>query len=192
MHILENPIDYLKGVGPSRADLLKKELRIFTYGDLLHHYPFRYIDKSIVHNITDLHSDMPFVQLKGKIIKFEEKGHKKSKRLIAYFQDDTGILELVWFKGIRWIKSSLKLHTNYIVFGKPSAYKGVFNIVHPDLDIQDQEGKYSLSSTLQPVYHSTELLKSKGLNSRAISKLTKSLLPLLKKQLEETLSDCLI
>ena len=129
--------------------------------------------------------------LKEKIIKFEEKGHKKSKRLIAHFEDRTGALELVWFKGIRWIRSSLKLNTNYIVFGKPSFYKGVFNIVHPDLDIQDTEGE-SIFSSLQPVYHSTELLNSKGLNSRAIGKLTKSLLPLLKNQLEETLSDCLI
>ena len=151
MHILETPIDYLKGVGPSRSNLLKKELKIFTYGDLLHHYPFRYIDRSIVYNISDLHSDMPFIQLKGKIIKFEEKGHKKSKRLIAHFEDRTGALELVWFKGIRWIRSSLKLHTNYIVFGKPSTYKGVFNIVHPDLDIQDSEGECIFSSPLQPV-----------------------------------------
>ena len=97
MHILETPIDYLKGVGPARSDLLKKELRIFTYGDLLHHYPFRYIDKSKVYNIADLTPDVPFVQLKGQIIKFDEKGQKRSKRLIAHFKDETGIIELVWF-----------------------------------------------------------------------------------------------
>ena len=108
MHILETPIDYLKGVGPTRADLLKKELHIFTYGDLLHHYPFRYIDKSIVYKIADLTTDMPFIQLKGQIIKFEEKGQKNSKRLIAQFKDETGILELLWFKGTRWIKSGDK------------------------------------------------------------------------------------
>ena len=190
MHILETPIDYLKGVGPTRADLLKKELHIFTYGDLLHHYPFRYIDKSIVYKIADLTADMPFIQLKGQIIKFEEKGQKNSKRLIAQFKDETGILELLWFKGTRWIKSGVKLHTDYIVFGRPTAYKGIFNIVHPELDLQEEEQQ--ISSGLQAVYHSTELLNAKGLSSRAIGKLTKALLPLLNNQLEETLSPHLI
>ena len=190
MHILETPIDYLKGVGPTRADLLKKELHIFTYGDLLHHYPFRYIDKSIVYKIADLTTDMPFIQLKGQIIKFEEKGQKNSKRLIAQFKDETGILELLWFKGTRWIKSGVKLHTDYIVFGRPTAYKGIFNIVHPELDLQEEEQQ--ISSSLQAVYHSTELLNAKGLSSRAIGKLTKALLPLLNNQLEETLSPHLI
>ena len=190
MHILETPIDYLKGVGPTRADLLKKELHIFTYGDLLHHYPFRYIDKSIVYKIADLTTDMPFIQLKGQIIKFEEKGQKNSKRLIAHFKDETGILELLWFKGTRWIKSGVKLHTDYIVFGRPTAYKGIFNIVHPELDLQEEEQQ--ISSSLQAVYHSTELLNAKGLSSRAIGKLTKALLPLLNNQLEETLSPHLI
>ena len=190
MHILKTPIDYLKGVGPTRADLLKKELHIFTYGDLLHHYPFRYIDKSIVYKIADLTADMPFIQLKGQIIKFEEKGQKNSKRLIAQFKDETGILELLWFKGTRWIKSGVKLHTDYIVFGRPTAYKGIFNIVHPELDLQEEEQQ--ISSSLQAVYHSTELLNAKGLSSRAIGKLTKALLPLLNNQLEETLSPHLI
>jgi ATP-dependent DNA helicase RecG len=190
MHILETPIDYLKGVGPSRAALLRKELQIYTYGDLLQHYPFRYIDKSLIYKILDLTSDLPFIQLKGKIIKFEEKGHKKSKRLIAHFQDETGVIELLWFKGIRWIKSGVKLHTEYIIFGKPSDYKGTFNIVHPEIDLYEE--KQELSPSLQAVYHSTELLNAKGLSSRAISKLTKALLPLLNNQLEETLSPILI
>jgi len=190
MHILDTPIDYLKGVGPARADLLKKELKIFTYGDLLHHYPFRYIDKSTIYKIADLSAEMPSVQLKGQIIRFEERGHKKSKRLIAHFKDQTGTIELVWFKGVRWIKSGIKLHTDYIVFGKPSAYKGIFNIVHPELDIQNEKQEYTTS--LQAVYHSTELLNAKGLTSRAIGKLTKALLPLLMDQLQETLSGYLI
>ena len=150
MHILETPIDYLKGVGPTRANLLKKELNIFTYGDLLHHYPFRYIDRSIVYNIADLIADMPFIQLKGRIIRFEERGQKKSRRLIAHFKDDTGILELVWFKGIRWIKSGVKLDVDYIVFGKPSTYKGVFNIVHPELDLQQENNENEQNQEHQP------------------------------------------
>ena len=158
MHILETPIDYLKGVGPARADLLKKELKIFTYSDLLHHYPFRYIDKTKIYKIADLVSDMPSVQLKGKIIKFEDRGQRKNKRLIGHFQDETGVIELVWFKGIRWIKSGVKLDSRYIVFGKPSVFQGTFNIVHPELDLQLQGQKSSVN--LQAVYHSTELLNA--------------------------------
>ena len=151
MDILETPIDYLKGVGPSRSNLLKKELRIFNYGDLLYHFPFRYIDKTKIYKVSDLTGDMPSVQLKGKIIKFEEKGQKKNKRLIASFEDDTGTIELVWFKGIRWIRSAIKLHVEYIVFGKPSVFKNHFNIVHPELD--SQEEKQSVPSNFQSVYH---------------------------------------
>ena len=190
MHILDTPIDFLKGVGPLRSDLLKKELRIFNYGDLLMHYPFRYIDRSKIHTISELRESMPNIQLKGKIIKFEEKGQKRAKRLIAYFQDETGVLELVWFKGARWIRSSIKLHTEYIVFGKPSAFKGNFNIVHPEMDIQEENQQFTAG--LQAVYHATELLNAKGLSSRAIGKLTKALLLLLKNQLEETLSASLV
>ena len=190
MHILDTPIDFLKGVGPFRSDLLKKELRIFNYGDLLMHYPFRYIDRSKIHTISELRESMPNIQLKGKIIKFEEKGQKRAKRLIAHFQDETGIVELVWFKGARWIRSSIKLHTEYIVFGKPSAFKGNFNIVHPEMDMQEENQQFTAG--LQAVYHTTELLNAKGLSSRAIGKLTKALLPLLKNQLEETLSASLV
>ena len=190
MHILDTPIDFLKGVGPLRSDLLKKELRIFTYGDLLMHYPFRYIDRSKIHTIAELRESMPNIQLKGKIIKFEEKGQKRAKRLIAHFQDETGIVELVWFKGARWIRSSIKLHTEYIVFGRPSAFKGNFNIVHPEMDMQEENQQFTAG--LQAVYHATELLNAKGLSSRAIGKLTKELLPLLKNQLEETLSASLV
>jgi len=190
MHILDTPIDFLKGVGPLRSDLLKKELRIFTYGDLLMHYPFRYIDRSKIYTIAELREAMPNIQLKGKIIKFEEKGQKRAKRLIAHFQDETGVIELVWFKGARWIRSSIKLHTEYIVFGKPSAFKGNFNIVHPEMDMQEENQQFTAG--LQPVYHATELLNAKGLSSRAIGKLTKALLPLLKNHLEETLSAPLV
>ena len=190
MNILDTPIDYLKGVGPLRSDLLKKELRIFTYGDLLTHYPFRYIDRSKIHTIAELKPDSPSIQLKGQIIKFEEKGQKRAKRLIAHFKDETGIIELVWFKGIRWVRSGVKLYTDYLVFGKPSAFKGNFNIVHPEMDMQEENQQFTAG--LQPVYHATELLNAKGLSSRAIGKLTKALLPLLKNQLDETLSAPLV
>ncbi len=185
MHILSNPIDYLKGVGPARADLLRKELKIFTYGDLLMHYPFRYIDKTRIYNISELHSVNEFIQLRGKIISFNEKGERRKKRLTAILQDDTGQIELIWFKGIRWIKSSLKLNTEYIVFGKPSLYNQDINIAHPELDLYEEK---SFTVGMQPVYHLTDKLSSRGITNRTLVKLIKTLLPLLSNHIEETLS----
>ena len=187
MHILSTPIEYLKGVGPVRSELLKKELRIFTYEDLLMHFPFRYVDKSNIYKISDINDSMSQIQFRGKIIRIEEKGLKKSKRLIAYFQDSSGTVELIWFKSIKWIKQNLSLEKDYIVFGKPSFYSGKPSLVHPEIDalddnINDLKGLYG-------VYSSTEKLVNKGLNSRAISKLIKNLIPLIKNNIEENLSD---
>ena len=191
MELLSTPIDFLKGVGPAKADLLKKELRIFTYRDLLTYFPFRYIDKSKIFKVSDLTPDLPFVQIKGKITKFEDIGKGRLKRLIAHLEDDTGVIKLVWFKGTRWIKSSLKLNTEYLVFGKASAFKNAYNIVHPETDLwQDYNKKAHVG--LQGVYHSTEQLSAKGLNSRGILKLIKNLVPLLKNDIEETLSKKII
>ena len=187
MHILSTSIEYLKGVGPVRSELLKKELRIFTYEDLLMHFPFRYVDKSNIYKISEINDSMSQIQFRGKIIRIEEKGLKKSKRLIAYFQDSSGTIELIWFKSIKWIKQNLSLEKDYIVFGKPSFYSGKPSLVHPELDalddnINDLKGLYG-------VYSSTEKLVNKGLNSRAISKLIKNLIPLIKNNIEENLSD---
>ena len=190
MDLLSTPIDYLKGVGPARADLLKKELNIFTYNDLLCHYPFRYVDKSRVHKICELSSDIAYVQLRGHIIRVEEKGSRKSKRLIAYFQDDTGVIELVWFKGVRWIKSSIKINQQYLVFGRPTLYGSKFNIPHPEMDVIGDE-KVIIGS-LQAVYNSTEKLTAKGLASRAIGKLVKTLLSIVGNEIAENLSPIII
>ena len=187
MHILSTPIEYLKGVGPIRSELLKKELNIFTYEDLLLHFPFRYVDKSNIHLISQINDSFPHVQFRGRIKKIEEKGNKRSKRLIAYFQDSSGVIELIWFKSIRWIKQNLDLDKEYIVFGKPSFYSGKPNLVHPDLDVMD--GVKEDFMGLHGVYSTTEKLINKGLNSRAISKLVKNLLPLLENNIEENLSD---
>ena len=187
MHILSTPIEYLKGVGPIRSELLKKELNIFTYEDLLLHFPFRYVDKSNIHLISQINDSFPHVQFRGRIKKIEEKGNKRSKRLIAYFQDSSGVIELIWFKSIRWIKQNLDLDKEYIVFGKPSFFSGKPNLVHPDLDIMD--GVKEDFMGLHGVYSTTEKLINKGLNSRAISKLVKNLLPLLENNIEENLSD---
>ena len=190
MHILSTPIEYLKGIGPARADLLKKELGLFTYEDLLTFFPFRYIDKSRFYNISELMEGMPYVQLRGFIIGFEEKGSKRKKRLIAKFKDDTGIIELVWFKGIRWVKSSLSQNKEYIVFGKASIYNGNFNIAHPEMDLlSDLKG---VSNLLQPVYHSTEKLNSNGITSRVLGKFIKSMLLLLEYKIDEVLSEKII
>ena len=190
MQILSTPINYLKGVGPIRADLLNKELHIFTYKDLLEHYPFRYIDKTKIYNISELYDGMPYIQLKGCLIRFEEKGQRRSKRLIGHFKDNTGIVELVWFKGIKWIKSGIKLNTEYIVFGKPSLYSNKLNIAHPEMDLLEDKERFS--TALEPVYHSTDKLNQKGINSRVIAKLVKELLSLVEGHIEETLSKSLI
>ena len=187
MHILSTPIEYLKGVGPIRSELLKKELNIFTYEDLLLHFPFRYVDKSNIHLISQINDSFPHVQFRGRIKKIEEKGNKRSKRLIAYFQDSSGVIELIWFKSIRWIKQNIDLDKEYIVFGKPSFFSGKPNLVHPDLDVMD--GVKEDFMGLHGVYSTTEKLINKGLNSRAISKLVKNLLPLLENNIEENLSD---
>ena len=192
MEILKTPIEFLKGVGPMRADLLRKELNIYTYNDLLFYYPFRYVDKTKIYKISELDSNMPFVQIKGNIVKIEEVGKGRSKRLIAYLEDASGIIQLVWFKGIRWIKQGLKLNVDYIVFGKPSRFKSSYNIVHPEIDKIDDENSNHYRVSLQGVYNSTEKLTAKGLNSRGLQKLIKNLFPLLKNEIRETLSQEII
>ena len=186
MHVLSTPIEYLKGVGPIRAELFKKELRIFSYEDLLMHFPFRYIDKSNIHLISDINEDMPYIQFKGKIIKLEEKGLRKSKRLIAHLRDSSGDIELIWFKSVKWIKSSINLDKEYLVFGKPTFYSGKASLVHPELDVLDDESIGSRG--LHGVYSTTEKLINKGLNSRAISRLIKNLIPHLENNIDESLS----
>ena len=191
MELLSTPIDFLKGVGPAKANLLKNELRIFTYGDLLSYYPFRYVDKSKIFKVSDLNSDLPFIQLKGEVIKFETIGNGRAKRLVAHFKDDTGIVKLIWFKGASWIRSSIKLNTEYLVFGKPTSFKNTFSLVHPELDLWEDYNKKAHVG-LQGVYHSSEKLSAKGLNSRGVLNLIKNLIPLLKNDIEENLSEKII
>ena len=187
MHVLSTSIEYLKGVGPVRAELLKKELGIFTYEDLLMHFPFRYVDKSNIYKISEISDSLSQIQFKGKIVRIEEKGQRKAKRLIAHFQDSSGTIELIWFKSIKWIKQNLSLDKEYIVFGKPSFYLKKASLVHPDLDVFDDNSDDFKG--LHGVYSTTEKLTSKGLNSRAISKLVKNLIPLIKNNIDENLSD---
>lgn len=172
---LDTPIEYLKGVGPQRADVLKKEAAIFRFRDLLFTFPFRYIDRTKFHNVIDINPHSPYIQLRGKLFDVTLLGQSNKKRLVARLQDDSGSIELVWFKGIKWIAPSLQEGKEYIVFGKPSLFNKRFNMVHPETELISQETNLSLQKGLQAVYPSTEKLKNKGLDSKGIHKLMKAL-----------------
>ncbi len=187
----ETPIEYLKGVGPQRAEILKKELKIFTFGQLLYFFPFRHVDKSKFYKISELNPDFPYVQIRGKISEIHIIGQKRAMRMVADFYDETGKMELVWFNSIKWIKDALKPGVEYVVFGKPTLFNNKFNIVHPEMDIF-YEQVVSKGAFFQPVYNSTEKLKTKGLESKGISKLTSTLLTGCKGNIPEILSDELV
>jgi ATP-dependent DNA helicase RecG len=170
---LDTPIEYIKGVGPQRAELLKKELKIFTFQELLSHYPFRYIDRTKFYKISEIQDDLPHVQLKGRIIKMETIGTARQKRLVASFKDDSGIIELVWFQGIKFIVSAIKTNIDYVAFGKANRFKTSYSIVHPELEPVTEENT-TLANALHPVYHTSEKMKSFSLDSKGISRLLKN------------------
>lgn len=186
---LNTPIEYLKSVGPQKAEVLKKELRIFKYSDLLTFYPFRYVDRTKFYKVKEINPDLPFVQLRGKITHTKMVGAKRAQRFVATFADETGSLELVWFQGAKWISEKIKPHLSneYIVFGRPTVFNGTFNISHPEIDLVSAENT-TFASTLQAVYNSTEKLKSRSLDSKGIARLQKSLVILIKNNIPETLS----
>ncbi|MFT3886450.1 MAG: ATP-dependent DNA helicase RecG [Flavobacteriales bacterium] len=188
---LDTPIEFLKGVGPQRAELLRAELGIATFGDLLEHFPFRYVDRSRFHTIREVHPDLPYVQLRGVLGALQTKGERQGKRLTAKLTDATGTIELVWFKGIRWLQGSLKPGQEYIVFGKATDFKGHYNLAHPELE-PSATWDAGLDATLQPVYSTTEKAAARGLNGRAIGKLTKALLQHPEYRLRETLGPDLV
>jgi ATP-dependent DNA helicase RecG len=177
----------LKGVGPQRADLLKKELNIFTFNDLLNHFPFRHVDKTKINLIADITPETDYIQVTGKLISFEIIGQKTGRRLVAQFRDKSGEIELTWFQGINWIQKTLLEGQFYLVYGKVSFYQGHPQISHPEIEKINTEqpgGK----SFLEPIYPSTEKLKTKGLGGRQIGKLTQVLIPLLsEKVIQENL-----
>lgn len=171
MNLLDTPIEYLKGVGPQRGDLLRKEMSIHKYGDLINLYPNRYIDRTRYFKINQLVNSNSEVQIVGKVvhIKTIDQGKGKS-RLVATFLDDTGQMELVWFQGAKWIKESLKLNTVYVIFGKVTQFGSVFNMAHPEMELLE-EHKTALRSAMQPVYPSTEKLNNKGVTNKVINKM---------------------
>ena len=171
----DTPIEYLKGVGPQRGDVLKKEFSIFTFEDLLHHYPFRYIDRSKFYKVIELNADMPFLQIKGKLTRIQSHGDKRTTRISAIFSDDSGSIELVWFQGLKWVKNYLKPNIEYIVFGKPSSFNGKLNIVHPEIEESSKAELFS-GPSLTGVYSVTEKARATGLDTKAIVKLQRNLI----------------
>ncbi len=186
---LETPLVYLKGVGPKRAELLQKELGVFTYEQLLHHYPFRYIDRTRFYKVNELTPDMPLVQVIGKIISKETIGEKHKKRIVAKFGDETGTMELVWFQSLKWVEENIYRGNAYIAFGKPNFFNGGFSISHPDLESYPRQtsGGVTGNLTLQPIYNSTEKLKKSFLDSKGIQKLIYQVLELHANEVRETL-----
>ncbi|MFK8037303.1 MAG: ATP-dependent DNA helicase RecG [Crocinitomicaceae bacterium] len=187
---LDTPIEYLKGVGPQKGDVLRKELGIFKFRDLLLYFPFRYVDRSTYQTVNQISQAEGHVQLKGKITKISEVGKGRGKRLSAQFTDQTGSVELTWFKSIQYIKSSLKPNTIFRLYGKPKRYGLKFSIAHPELEEIDQIKGEELG--LQPVYHSSEKLSRRMLNSKGIEVLVKNLLLQLKVTLQDPLPNWLI
>jgi ATP-dependent DNA helicase RecG len=190
--ILSSPIEYLKGIGPLRADMLKKELEIFTFGDLLNHFPNRHIDKTRLNTIREISPQTDYIQVAGTLLSYETVGAGRAKRLVAQLKDKTGILELAWFQGINWVVKNLHIGSDYLVFGKTGFFNGKPQIVHPEIEplVLSKPG---VKNFLEPVYPSTEKLKARGFNGRQLGKCTEALFSLLKPgDLPENLPDELV
>jgi ATP-dependent DNA helicase RecG len=219
MSLLEQNIMYLQGVGPNRAALLEKELGITTLQGLLDYFPYKYIDRSRIYKISDINGSMPYVQLMGEILSFEEFGTGRTKRLVAHFSDGTGVIDLVWFNGVKYAAKNYDCHVPYIIFGKPTVFNGRTQVTHPDIDrvqgdvkmkqadmplfstagLFDGESESIVSDDLSsrygkmvPAYSTTERMKKSGLSTSAMAKLTANMLQLLKNPLPETLPPFLI
>lgn len=183
-------IKYLSGVGPQKAAVLNKELEIYSLHDLLYYFPYKYVDRSRIYYIHEIDGNMPYIQLKGKILGFESFGEGRQRRLLAHFSDGTGVVDLVWFQGIKYVTNKYKLHEEYIVFGKPTVFNGRINVAHPDID---SPADLKLSSMgLQPYYNTTEKMKRSFLNSHAIEKMMATVIGQIQEPLSETLSPKLI
>lgn len=184
-------VKYLPGVGPQRAAILNKELNIYSLRDLLYYFPYKYVDRSRLYYIHEIDGNMPYIQLRGRILSFEMFGEGRQRRLVGHFSDGTGVVDLVWFQGLKYITGKYKANEEYIVFGKPMVFNGRINVAHPDIDPAQE---LTLSTMgLQPYYNTTEKMKRTSLNSHALEKLMKNLFQALQKEsFEETLSPSLI
>ena len=184
-NVFDTPVEFIKGVGPARAELLKKELGISTYEDLLQYYPFRYEDRTRFYHINELEDGMPLVQVAARVVSFEVIGHKYKQRLVVHVTDDTGTLELVWFKGAAWIQKQLKRGVEYVVFGKPTRYGSKLNMAHPEIDVAT--AAHTKARFLQPVYNTTELLKRKYVESKVLIKIMRALLKVVIPHIKDTI-----
>ena len=184
---LITPIDYLKGVGPNRADLLKSELKIFTYEDLLYFFPFRYIDKTKYHKIHELENTNSYVQIIGNFIGLRHSDNSKVKRLIGNFSDGNGEIEIIWFRGTKWIEKSIQINKKYVIYGKLNWFNNKFSIIHPETEIIEKHNK-TLKNTLIPIYSSTESLSSKGINNKLFRDLVSNVFKNSEKTFNENLN----
>ena len=184
-------IKYLPGVGEQRATLLNRELKIYSFYDLLHYYPYRYVDRSRLFKVSELTGNMPYVQLCGEIRSFEEMGEGASRRIVGHFTDGTGFVDLVWFRGLKYLKNRVKLGARYVVFGKPTLFNGRVNIAHPDIDAAETLQLSTMG--LQPYYNTTDKMKRSGLNSQAMAKLLSNLFAQIgDNAIPETLTDDIV
>lgn len=183
-------IKFVPGIGPNRAAILNKELNIYSLYDLLYYFPYKHIDRSRIYTIREIDGNMPFIQLRGQILSFETIGEGRTRRLIAHFSDGTGVVDLVWFQGIKFMEKAYKVRQEYIVFGKPTVFNGRVNIAHPDVDPANELVLTSMG--LQPFYSTTERMKRTGMTSHVLEKLIRNGFDLLKEPVEETLSDQII
>ncbi|MBR4602900.1 MAG: ATP-dependent DNA helicase RecG, partial [Prevotella sp.] len=177
---------YVPGVGPHRKELLKKELGIETFGDLLEYYPYKYVDRSKIYQICEINGEMPFVQIKGEFLDFEEfsMGARK-KRIVAHFTDGTGYVDIVWFARAQQLTKNLKVGTEYIIFGKPTVFGGRYQFVHPEIDLAKDVELSTMG--MQPYYNTTEKMKKAGMTSHAVEKITKNMLARIQHEIPETL-----
>jgi len=190
--VLDTPVEFLKGVGSSRADVLKKDLGLFTYQDMLAHYPFRYIDRTKYFKINQINPDSQYIQIIGRVISKKVIGDKRAKRIIAVFKDETGIMELVWFQSLKWVDDNITVGTAYVAFGKPSIFNGTFSISHPEMELYQRKQVGRGNLTLQPVYNSTEKLKKFNLDSKGLQRLIAGLLDQIIPQVPENLPQYII
>ncbi len=190
-NILDTPIEYLKGIGPTRAEMLRKELDVSTFGEFLHYYPFRYVDRSKFYTVREINSDAAWLQLKGKITGMQTIGAGRAARLVMTFRDQTGEIELIWFQGSKWIKEKIAVGREYIIFGKPNLFNGRYNFTHPDIEPAEDEEQLN-NEPLQPYYSTSEKLKSRGFTPKNFVRIMRNLISQVQYAIPETLSQSLI
>ena len=188
INLLETPIEYLKGVGPKKAEVFKKEFQIFVFQDLLFYYPYRHVDKSQIHTVNAIEAEGGYMQFKGRIVSYEIVGERQAKRLVAQFTDGSGMLELVWFNSLKWVESALAERREFIIYGKPTLFNRRWNMTHPELLDPEKHTNSGVSMAFQPLYNSSEKAKKSGLDSRSISKLVITLLNQIQEVIVEHLS----